>query len=156
MAEKGQIAANPNFNRAENTNTSSSEMKEQLQIIRESKTFLLFFLAALILSYFVISIQEEQLVCAATNGDCDPPLDTCPMRITANLLSLFGLVYFYDLSRKTISQPVADERLRLRRRSNHVASLLTLTAGIIRLIITLDECTAIFETPNRNMPRRQV
>lgn len=118
----------------------SEEQKQQLRITEESKLHIMFILISLFITYFAVSIDEKRLLCIMCNEDCSCLPDTCPLRKVSSVITLWVLIFFYTLSANTVSSPTSNCKTRYLNDLNHIAALLTLIAGIIRLHTTFISC----------------
>ena len=109
------------------------EIKQQIAILDESKRYVLIILVGIILSYYSLYLQREQLVCSVTNCNEKYP-NTTYIRIISNLLVTTSLIFFYNLATAALNTQSSTPQDASSNRLNYIASLFVLIASLIRLV----------------------
>lgn len=120
-----------------NTNGLPAEIRNQLAVINQSQCYLLMIIASLLLSYYSVNVQRQQLICTAK----DPALckclpETLPLQKVSSLMVIIALTFFFYLSGNTLCQSQTSRECCLNQ-SNHFASTLVLLAALIRFCLLL-------------------
>ena len=111
----------------------SEQETQELSIIDQSQCYLLILLLAIILSYYSIQIQKQQLICTATDPQlCQYLPKTFPIRAVSQILPVAALMFFFRLSGDTLAQSAPNTRQQCQNGWNHISSLLVLVAAAIR------------------------
>lgn len=112
----------------QNTEQEAIQM-QQLQIIDNSLKYTTFIIVGILLQQRVLKIQRCQLL-NQTSSDCN----VFPIRITSNIIILFALVYFYQLSESLLCAESTSCEQRKSNQINNIASALVLIASSLRFI----------------------
>lgn len=118
----------------------SDELKQTLCILFRTKTYLILFIIAIIISLYTTDIFIKDTIKAGCNPD-EPqePTNIFKYRVTSNILSTSGLFFFYCLSKKTLENNT--DKTDCSPFLNYIASGIVLFAAIIRLYeIIYSEC----------------
>lgn len=111
-------------------------LKEQLRTVDQSLFFLMLIILSVLLSFWSVRIQREQLEKELT-GDWQEAAvpDIFSIRLTASALTVGSLVYFFSLSLRTLQDAVPgnDPAAQKSAGMNVWASLFVLAAALIRL-----------------------
>lgn len=129
-----------------NQSVLDSTLTQQLGLIHESKSKISLLILATLLSYYSVDIQGKQLLCTATDPelcDCLPP--TLPIQAMSSILVIYSLVYFTNLSKKTLCEEVETPRMRKKNELNHFANILVLIAAMIRFALLVQDDTTLDE-----------
>lgn len=111
----------------------SEQEKQELSIINQSQCYLLILFLAIILSYYSIQIQKQQLVCTVTDPElCRYLPKVFPIRAVSQILTITALMYFFHLSEDTLTQSASNTPQHCQNSWNHISSLLVLVAAAIR------------------------
>ncbi|MCI9626542.1 MAG: hypothetical protein HFI90_07140 [Clostridia bacterium] len=112
-------------------------LQEQLALIDRSQKFVLLIIIAISLSYYVTTIQKDQIKCLLCEEDaalCEDFPDTFPISLLSSTLVLISVIYFFIISDRALCDP-KDTCVQKRSDSyNNTASLFVLLAAIIRII----------------------
>lgn len=108
------------------------EIQKQLAVIDQSQWYIGVIIAAIVLSYYSVSIQRKQVICSAT----DPELCKClpkalPFQAVSSILIIVSLIYFFNLSADTYKQSQGAKQC-CRNGLNHLSSCLVLVAALVR------------------------
>ncbi len=128
----------------------SENLTEQVKVIDESLEFILIILFAVGLNYYSTSIQRKQLICTEVKcEECNCLPDTFPIKLTANLLVLWAILFFYGLSEENLNTPAPDCITQKSNQMNYFANLLVLIAAFVRIfdLILIEKCSP---TKNQN------
>lgn len=114
---------------------SRSELCSQLNIVNQSQGYLEMIILSVILSYYVLGIQKKQLECGIApqkikNCECLP--ETEPISLTASILVIVALRYFFCLSVQTAQSACESGRGIKQANRNAIAGFLVLAAAILR------------------------
>lgn len=110
------------------------ETQQQLHIIDTSLNYLIILIAAIILSYYSLTVQRQQLILSATGEDLPSCLpNTFHIRLTSSSMVVVSLIFFYLLSDQNARTPQSDPVFNCSNQYNSTASALVLIAAIIRL-----------------------
>lgn len=105
----------------------------QLQIVDESIWYLILIIVSILLSFYSVKIQRQQLVNLITPECCQEKTpDIFPIKLVANVLVLISLYFFFNLSASNLNQNQENEVLCNSNKNNYTASFLVLLAAIIR------------------------
>lgn len=120
-----------------NANELPTELRNQLAVIDQSQCYLLMIMASLVLSYYTINIQRQQLICTAK----DPALckclpETLPLQTTSSIMIIIALLFFFNLSGNTLIQSRTPKECQLNQ-CNHLASTMVLVAALIRFCLLI-------------------
>lgn len=116
----------------------SEEQRQELSILDQSQWHLLILLLAIILSYYSLQVQKQQLVCTATDPElCQYLPKVFPIRAVSQILTIAALIYFFQLSGDTLAQSTKNTVQHCQSSWNHVSSLLVLVAAFIRFGLLL-------------------
>lgn len=125
------------------TDSTASELQtkeilqQQIDLINRSQKFILVIIIAVSLSYYVTTIQEDELKCLLCEEDtsrCEDFPDTFPISLLASTLVLIAVFNFFIISDQALCNP-ADTCIQKRSASyNNTASLFVLLAAAIRII----------------------
>lgn len=115
------------------------EVKSQLAVIDQSQWYILVILAAILLSYYSVNLQKQQLICSATNPEISKCLpDTLPIQAVSSIMIIVALIFFFNLSGETLSNTPCNTKERCRGSLNHLSSTLVLVATLVRFgLLTL-------------------
>ena len=118
-----------------NANGLPAELQNQLAVLDQSKCYLLMIMASMVLSYYTINIQRQQLICTAK----DPALCKClpktlPLQTVSSMMVIIALLFFFNLSETTLQQSQTPNDRRLNQ-CNHLASTFVLAAALIRFCL---------------------
>ena len=113
----------------------TGELKEAVKTINTSTVFLLLFILGLLLSFYAILTQRRQLCLTLEGGDASSIPSPYPYQHTAGLITLFGLIYFFQLAVRTYrsAQSGDDPQALCLAWWNLLAGGLALMASVIRL-----------------------
>lgn len=110
---------------------------QQASLLQLSQAYLLVIVVSVLMSYESLGIQRRQLLCAQKENACGMPTrfpDTFPLNMSASLLVLAALIFFYRLSRQAAASAYATAAEGQRACRAEWASLLVLSAAVIRLV----------------------
>lgn len=109
------------------------EIKEQLKVIDESQSYLLIILGSILLSYYTVSLQRQQLICSATSPElCECLPEILPLQSVSSIMVIVALTYFYNLSGQTLKAAKNDGTAQCQDEISHMASTLVLLAAMMR------------------------
>ena len=113
----------------------TGELKSAVKTVNTSIGFLLLFILGLLLSLFAVLTQRRQLCLALEGGDPSSISSPYPLQHTAGLITLFGLIYFFQLAVQTNRSAQASDDPQTRHLAwwNLLAGALALMASVIRL-----------------------
>ena len=111
----------------------SEEVKRQLAVIDSSQCCLLIIIGSILLSYYTVSLQKQQLICRAT----DPALCKClpktfPLQATSSIMVIVALAFFYHLSAESLEEAKGSGNPCCREGLEHMVSLFVLIAAAMR------------------------
>lgn len=109
------------------------EVKQQLAVIDQSQWYILVILGAIVLSYYNVNIQRQQLICSATDPKlckCLPP--TLPIQAVSSIMVIVALIFFFQLSADTVCSTPCHTKERCRNELSHLSSTLVLVAALVR------------------------
>ncbi|QNL44145.1 hypothetical protein H8790_11995 [Oscillibacter hominis] len=98
---------------------------QALSTLNQSQHYLTFIIAAVFLSYGVLSEQKRQLICRESD-----PQSLFPWQALSSILTICALVFFFRLSEQSNAQQTGLERKLSE--VNRVASSLVLAAALMR------------------------
>ncbi len=110
----------------------SSEVQQQLSLIGRSQWYILVILGTILLSYYTIDLQRQQLVCTARDPEWRGRLpETLPIQAVSSILVILALIFFYHLSKTTLHSAQTPKECH-RNQLNHLSSILVLVAALVR------------------------
>lgn len=111
---------------------SQNNIEYELSILSESQNYIVYVIIGILLSYYSISIQKEQLICSYTGTDCSYLPNQLLIQLTGNILILIAVFFFFNLSAVNLETPTDNSKLQSSNELNYVASLLVVIATVIR------------------------
>lgn len=119
----------------DSTAPSRTELRKQLDIVKQSHSYLGLIIFSVVLSYYVLGIQKRQLECRTSSQDiksCECLPETEQITLIASILIIIALRYFFCLSVQT-SQAACNSGTGTKAANrNMLASFLVLAAAILR------------------------
>lgn len=112
----------------------AAERDAAVKTVDRSIRFLLLFILGLLLSLHAILLQKRQLCLSQEGGGASLP-SPYPFQLTAGIITLCGLVFFFQLAAQTYRSAQAgdDPQAECLAHWNLLASALVLVASVVRL-----------------------
>lgn len=87
---------------------SAETLQEQIDLIDRSQKFIILIIIAVSLSYYVTTIQEDELKCLLCTEDanqCKDFPETFPISLLSSVLVLVSVIYFFIISDRALCNP---------------------------------------------------
>lgn len=136
-------------------NPDRETMLAQYAVIDQSLDYLGMSVAAVLLNYYTVAVQKEQLL-ALINGEAPPEQDLYPMQMSSAVMLLAASSYFAGLSHEALKEPPAGELLLEQGLEfNNLINQLVLTAASIRILNLFLAREAQMEVKNKETPQEE-
>lgn len=112
---------------------AQAQIQQQLKILDDSLKYTNYIIIAILLQQKTIRMQRCQLECQAAGIELQP-INVCPYRLSSNIIVVWALSYFLNLSNSVVSNETEDTSCKqsCSNQANNIASRLVYFASLIR------------------------
>lgn len=113
---------------------SQEDLQRQYDLVSKSLDYLGLVLAAMLLNYYTVDIQKQQLS-ASLSGTQDPfaELDLFPFQMSSAVMLLSSTSFFFGVSQDALEQPQTDPVIQESLQLNNYINASVLIAAVVRI-----------------------